>query len=116
MNDAVQVGKIVRQLRVERQITQAELAERMGWQQPAVCVFEKGRRKVLDVKDVQKLTNIFNVSPEQLLYNDVQEDTVPEESSTNQFISRIIDQIAQLNSRQQERMWRIVAEIVAAWS
>ena len=53
-HDRAQLGLLLRLLRTERDVTQVELAERIGLPQPRIAEIESGRREVraLELFDV----------------------------------------------------------------
>lgn len=114
MNDAAQIGKIVRQLREKQSLTQAELATKIGWKQPAICTLEKGRRKFISTTDLNAIALALHSQPEEFLYANESDNYVSPPSP--HLITRISEQVAQLSTYQQERVWNIVAEVVSALS
>jgi transcriptional regulator with XRE-family HTH domain len=55
------VGKRIRQLRKDRELTQAELASRVGVQQSDLCRMETGEYKV-SLETLFKILNIFEMN------------------------------------------------------
>jgi len=59
-------GKRLRELRLERMISQAELAQKAGVTQAAISVYEHGGRQ-LQPRSVRKLADALDVEPRELL-------------------------------------------------
>ena len=57
---------ILKQLRLEHGISQAELAERLGISRSAVSMYERGEREP-DLDTLEKIADYFNVDMNQLL-------------------------------------------------
>lgn len=64
----MKVGKRLKQLREELNMTQKELADKLGISRAAVGLYEQGKRNV-DNDTLLKLSEIFNVSTDYLLGN-----------------------------------------------
>lgn len=64
----MKVGKRLKQLREELNMTQKELADKLGISRAAVGLYEQGKRNV-DNDTLLKLSEIFNVSADYLLGN-----------------------------------------------
>ncbi len=113
MNSVAQIGETVRQLRVNKNISQIVLAEQIGWHQPAISIFEQGKRKSLDVKDLRAIAEVLEVKPEDLLYNSPEKEKLftTQDSLTTPPIP-IIKQLTHLSPLKQEKLWNIVAEII----
>lgn len=61
-----QLGERIAALRKERGLTQAQLADILGYSQQQILSFEKGRRRV-SVSALLELSRVLSVSVEQLL-------------------------------------------------
>lgn len=64
----MKVGKRLKQLREELNMTQKELADKLGISRAAVGLYEQGKRNV-DNDTLLKLSEIFNASADYLLGN-----------------------------------------------
>ncbi|HKL74512.1 MAG TPA: helix-turn-helix transcriptional regulator [Halanaerobiales bacterium] len=60
------IGKIIKELRKENNMTQEDLAEKLGITRGAIGLYERGERKV-NYETVNKLADIFGVSSDYLL-------------------------------------------------
>ena len=60
------IGKIIKELRKENNMSQEELAEKLGVSRSAVGLYEQGKRKV-NYERVNELADIFGVSSDYLL-------------------------------------------------
>lgn len=56
-------GKFIKELRIKHNMTQEELGEKLGVQKSAIAKYENGRVENLKRSTIQKLSEIFNVSP-----------------------------------------------------
>jgi transcriptional regulator with XRE-family HTH domain len=113
MNEIGQIGRIVRELRKEYGLSQMSLGEAIGWKQPAICAFERGRRKRLDIADVKKLANALEIPSQRLLYTLDQEATI-EIAANSDPITYLAEQLNHLSPWQQERVLTAIAEITSA--
>ncbi|ODN40944.1 helix-turn-helix domain-containing protein [Piscirickettsia litoralis] len=59
-------GERVKQLRKQANITQADLAKKVGVSQPAVASWESGASKTVKPEHLIVISYLFNVSPEWL--------------------------------------------------
>ncbi|MGM0410523.1 MAG: helix-turn-helix domain-containing protein [Bacillota bacterium] len=62
----MEIGKIIKKLRKENNMTQEDLAKKIGITRGAVGLYERGERKI-DYKTINKLADIFGVSSDYLL-------------------------------------------------
>ena len=62
----MEIGKIIKQLRIENKMTQTELADKLNTTQDTISLWELGKSNP-DIFSVVKLTTIFNVSSDYLL-------------------------------------------------
>lgn len=60
-------GDIIKKLRKEYNLTQEQLGEKIGVQKSAIAKYENGRVENLKRSTIEKLANIFNVSPSYIL-------------------------------------------------
>lgn len=56
-------GKLIKELRLKHNMTQEELGEKLGVQKSAIAKYENGRVENLKRSTIQKLAEIFDVSP-----------------------------------------------------
>lgn len=62
----MEIGKIIRELRLESKITQTDLAKLLNTTQDTISLWELGK-SYPDIFNVAKLAKIFNVSTDYLL-------------------------------------------------
>ncbi|MFW6009127.1 MAG: helix-turn-helix domain-containing protein [archaeon] len=62
----MEIGEIIKKLRKEDNMTQEDLAKKLGITRGAVGLYERGERKI-DYKTINKLADIFGVSSDYLL-------------------------------------------------
>lgn len=67
MNSISRIGTLIRSTREEMGISQAILAERLGWKQPMLSRLESGGRKNISVVDLQKICLTLNIEINALL-------------------------------------------------
>jgi transcriptional regulator with XRE-family HTH domain len=103
------IGKIIKQLRKERDITQADLAKAVGVTTSSIGMYETGvRNPSYDV--IVKLAKYFNVSTDFLLgntVNDIEELPDFEEEDTSE-LKILFDKIRDLSEDDQKRINAIV--------
>ncbi len=110
MDYVAQIGQTVRQLRQNKRLTQTVVAKHVGWHQPALSEFERGKRKSLDVNDLKAMAEVLEVSPVDLLGN---KEGWSMQSPPAPHVAPVIDKVTRLDPSQQEKVWKIFAEIVA---
>ncbi len=97
------LGKIIKQLRIENGYTQEELGKLIGVKKAAIHKYESGIVQNMKRTTIGKLANIFNVSPSYLLgYTDNNiniEKTPPQLSDGEQ---KLIELFRQVPKEQQE--------------
>lgn len=60
-------GEKIRELRVMADMSQEELGKRVGVQRAAIQKYEKGTISNIPLETLEKIANIFNVSPTYLV-------------------------------------------------
>lgn len=63
------IGQYMKQLRLQHQMTQAELAERLGLSTSAVGMYEQGRREP-EISVITQMCRVFNVPADSLLFGE----------------------------------------------
>ena len=63
------IGENIKRMRLEREMSQEELANRIFTTRQTVSNYENGR-SVPDLQTIEKLSEVFEVNPETLLYGD----------------------------------------------
>ena len=82
------LGNIIKQLRIENNLTQEELGKLVGLKKAAIHKYESGIVQNMKRTTISKLANIFNVSPSYLLgYTD--ERTLQPTKEEHELISLI---------------------------
>lgn len=59
----METGEMIKKLRIQNHWTQEQLGEKLGVQKSAIAKYEKGRVENLKRSTIQKMAEIFNVSP-----------------------------------------------------
>lgn len=83
---------ILKKLRKERGLTQSDLAKILKVSNSTIGMYEQGRR-VPDTNTILDLSNIFNVSVDYLLGNDIKKKRSTEASDFEQNVKKIDDNI-----------------------
>lgn len=66
MNKNLTIGKRIKELRERTNLTQEELAKKLGISRPSISQIESGQRKISS-SELEKLSQIFEISMEELL-------------------------------------------------
>ncbi len=56
-------GDVIKKLRIEHNLTQEQLGEKLGVQKSAIAKYENGRVENLKRSTIQKMAELFDVSP-----------------------------------------------------
>lgn len=62
----MEIGKIIKELRLEQKLTQTELAKKLNTTQDTISLWELGK-SFPDIQSLINLSKIFNVSTDYLL-------------------------------------------------
>jgi len=68
MNSISDIGKAINNYRKQKDLTQDELAERIGWKQAGISQLERGKRKFLSLADLEQIAVALEVEPEDFLF------------------------------------------------
>jgi transcriptional regulator with XRE-family HTH domain len=102
------LGNIIKQLRIENNLTQEELGKMVGLKKAAIHKYESGIVQNMKRTTISKLANIFNVSPSYLLgYTD--ERTLQPTKQENELINLIL----QLTDEETEELSKFVDYIIS---
>lgn len=63
----MEMSKVIRKLRIENGLTQEELASKLGLQKSAIAKYESGKVENIKRSTIQEMSNIFSVSPSELM-------------------------------------------------
>lgn len=77
----METGEMIKKLRMQNHWTQEQLGEKLGVQKSAIAKYEKGRVENLKRSTIQKMAEIFNVSPLVFLGYEVKDKSIPLYSS-----------------------------------
>ena len=81
------IGENLKKLRVEKSLTQGELAKMLGVSASSIGMYEQGRREP-DHELLIKMSKIFSVSVDELL--GIDDKVVGEEKSLEEFIDEVL--------------------------
>jgi len=106
----------LRNLRIQRELTQTELAEKLGTSQSAITSWESGRREP-DFSTIRKLADFFRVPMVALLPSDdnVEEDYVSEVSESlhaNPKLKLLFDRTKNFSDKDLNALLGIVDSII----
>lgn len=102
------LGNIIKQLRIENNLTQEELGKMVGLKKAAIHKYESGIVQNMKRTTISKLANIFNVSPSYLLgYTD--DRTLQPTQQENELINLIL----QLTDEETEELSKFVDYLIS---
>ena len=96
------IGRRIREIRKARNMTQAELADRMGVSSQTISYVESGK-KAIRPENLKNLAAALGVSADYLLTGDI----------SDKDLRRIRDRISRLNVKQLDHLGKIVDSIIA---
>ena len=67
INNAKELGQIVKKIREAKKISQEDLASRLDWKQPVVSRIENGQRKRIGVSEIQSLAHALQIDIQELV-------------------------------------------------
>lgn len=105
-------GKVLRKLRKDRGLSQAELAKLVGLRQSAIANYEGGKRS-LDVETVLAFTRALEISLEELCG---EKETEPRQGNRihgNKREAKILDVFSQLNPADQRAFLLQIRSVLA---
>ena len=97
---------MIKKLRMQKHWTQEQLGEKLGVQKSAIAKYEKGRVENLKRSTIQKMAEIFNVSPlvflgyeidEYKSLNDMQLKNISATLSNRKFLNELFNKVIDLN-------------------
>lgn len=86
-------GEKIKELRELYGMTQEELAEKLGLKKAAVNKYETGRVVNLKRSTIEKLCEIFNITPQELMGMDEDPNITQEEYYTNPEVAELAQQL-----------------------
>jgi transcriptional regulator with XRE-family HTH domain len=107
---AVEIGVRLAQLRKEKGITQAEMAERLGISQPMASDYERGKLRLHGELIVQ-LSEILGVSADDIL--GIKSNTKSSKPTQNRRLSHRLQAINQLPKRDQDALFRTIDAFIS---
>lgn len=102
------LGNILKQLRIEKNLTQEELGKMVGLKKAAIHKYESGIVQNMKRATIGKLANIFNVSPSYLLGYTTDRDLKP-----NKEENKLISLIQQLTDEEVEELSNFVDYLIS---
>ncbi|ARJ18316.1 MULTISPECIES: helix-turn-helix domain-containing protein [Staphylococcus] len=66
MRTSSEIGKLIKQLRKENNVSLTDFAKKIGVNKSTLSRYENGSRKI-PMEDIAEIANILNVTPERLL-------------------------------------------------
>ena len=77
-----ELAKKIKQYREDLDMTQADLADKVGLERPAITQIEAGHREIASL-ELARFSKIFGVSVDELLSEDEKEESLPKPSAIN---------------------------------
>jgi len=109
MELAKKVGLKIKKLRLEKNLSQTELAGKLGGTAKKICGYEKGIN-LPSVEALQKLSIELCVSSDYFLFDDIKKDA--ESLKTDREIYNIFLQLISLNNKDKEYAKRLLKGII----
>ena len=107
--DCAKAGRLIRTLRLERGLTQAELADAVGVSKQAVSNWERGKR-FPDVSLIEALTEALGVSAAELIKGErIQTPNIKESE-----VTQLVFDALKVQKRELDRRWRLITLIFVA--
>lgn len=85
-------GDIIKNRRIELGLTQEELGERIGVQKSAVAKYESGKVENLKRSIIEKLSEVLNLSPTQIMGFDEDEEILQEFTTFDDAVENFLKQ------------------------
>lgn len=98
MNE-IHLGEMINYYRKQNGWTMKQLGEKMGKTESAVSLWISNKRSPM-VDDLDKLSKLFNVSPEILMFGN-------NKAETTQYIKKTVEVMNQLEEQQQELLLKL---------
>ncbi len=102
-------GRLIEQMRKEKNMTQAELADAVGVSKQAVSNWERGKR-FPDVVLIEDLSRELGVSPAELIRGE----RAPASGVDNPEVTQLIFEALKVQKRELNRRWRLIALMLVA--
>ena len=87
----MEIGKKIKQARIDKKMTQEELGKIVGVQKSAIAKYESGRVVNIKRSTLQKIASALNIRPSELVFEDS-----PKESAS--FHVKVISDVELMNS------------------
>lgn len=116
----METGEMIKKLRMQNHWTQEQLGEKLGVQKSAIAKYEKGRVENLKRSTIQKMAEIFNVSPLVFLGYEVEErpnkqdirlKTICNKLSSHNLLNELFDKVCDLTDNDIESVMMFVDTI-----
>lgn len=96
----MEMGELIKNLRIEKGLTQEELGNLLGLKKAAINKYENGRVENIKRSTIQKMAEIFDVSPSYLmgweeLNEKVTNQNEVENNIDNKDIEKMVDELMQ---------------------
>lgn len=85
-------GEIIKNRRLELGMTQEELGEKIGVQKSAVAKYESGKVENLKRSVIEKLSEVLNLSPTQIMGFEEDEDILQEFTTFDEAVENFLKQ------------------------
>ena len=102
-------GRLIEQMRREKNMTQAELADAVGVSKQAVSNWERGKR-FPDVSLIEALSKTLGVSAAELIKGE----RIPESNVKEPEVTQLVFDALKVHKRELDRRWRLITLIFVA--
>ncbi len=102
-------GRLIEQMRREKNMTQAELADAVGVSKQAVSNWERGKR-FPDVSLIEALSETLGVSAAELIKGE----RIPESNIEEREVTQLVFDALRVQKRELDRRWRLITLIFVA--
>ena len=102
-------GRLIEQMRKEKNMTQADLADAVGVSKQAVSNWERGKR-FPDVTLIEDLSRVLGVSPAEIIRGE----RAPESSVSAPEVTQLVFEALSVQRKELNRRWRLIALMLVA--
>lgn len=105
-----EIGKKIKDLRIKFSLTQEELAEKLEIKHQTIYKYENGIIKNIKYETIEKLSKIFNVTPQYLLGLDDDDTSIPSKEELRQRVAAFY-QNKKISDESKDEFFKEIQEI-----
>lgn len=118
-------GTKIKELRTIANMSQEELGRRVGVQRAAINKYEKGTVENIPIKTIEKIANVFEVSPTYIVgWNDIESNPLSAEIKVLQGVKRfygsdsvdLLERFIHLNKKGKQRLRQCMEDLSLIYS